>query len=105
MVEHRGHSHATAHIALAAIFSPPLCCAVLCRDDRLTPLSKLFFSTAKAVSSLVGAGRAVGGALEKGKASVHSAIDQLMHKWEQALHIGHPAEREEHPAVTDGAEV
>ena len=58
------------------------------RDDRLAPLAKGFYSTAKAVSAVVGAGRFVGGALQLGRASVHNAIEQLMQRWEEVLGTG-----------------
>ena len=54
-------------------------------DDRLTPLAKGFYTTAKAVSALVGAGKFVGGALQLGKMKVHSAIDDLLAKWDRVL--------------------
>lgn len=57
----------------------------VCRDDRLAPLSRVFYTTAKAVTGVVGAGKFVGGALQLGKARVHNVIEQLMHRWEQVL--------------------
>jgi hypothetical protein len=54
-------------------------------DDRLAPLAKGFYSTARAVSAIVGAGRFVGGALQLGKAKVNDAIDDLLLQWERVL--------------------
>lgn len=54
-------------------------------DDRLAPLARGFYSTARAVSALVGAGKFVGGALQLGKAKVSTAIDDLMYQWDKVL--------------------
>lgn len=60
-------------------------------DDRLTPLAKGFYTTAKAVSALVSAPRFFGGALQLGKAkvnsAVHNAIDDLLVRWDQVLGV------------------
>ena len=54
-------------------------------DDRLTQPAKVFFAPARTASAVVGAGRFFGGAIRLGRAKLHTAIDQLMERWEQVL--------------------
>lgn len=54
-------------------------------DDRLTQPAKVFFATAQTASAVIGAGRFFGGAFRIGRAKLHTAIDQLMDRWEQVL--------------------
>jgi len=85
-------------------------------DDRLAPLARAFYTTANAVSALVGAGKVVGGALQLGhvkvsdwgKKKVNTVIDQLIQRWEQVLGAGDECvdrwlpECEPHPALPAG---
>jgi len=56
-------------------------------DDRLTPLARAFYKSAKAVNSIVGAGRFMGGAIQLGKSKIHTAIDDLLTRWDQVLGV------------------
>jgi len=56
-------------------------------DDRLTPLARAFYTTAQAVTAIVGAGSFMGGAFQLGKSRVHTAIDDLLTRWDQVLGV------------------
>jgi len=56
-------------------------------DDRLIPLARAFYTTAKAVTAIVGAGRFMGGAIQLGKSRIHNAIDDLLTRWDRVLGV------------------
>ena len=57
-------------------------------DDRLAPLAKGFYTTAKAVSAVVGAGRFVGGVMQLGKTRVDEVMEDLLKQWDRVLGLG-----------------
>ena len=57
-------------------------------DERLAPLAKGFYTTAKAVSAMVGAGRFVGGVMQLGKMRVDGVMEDLLKQWDRVLGLG-----------------
>ena len=57
-------------------------------DERLAPLAKGFYTTAKAVSAVVGAGRFVGGVMQLGKMRVDGVMEDLLKQWDRVLGLG-----------------
>eukprot|EP00455_Lapot_gusevi_P048433 TRINITY_DN6691_c0_g3_i1.p1 TRINITY_DN6691_c0_g3~~TRINITY_DN6691_c0_g3_i1.p1 ORF type:complete len:569 (-),score=194.91 TRINITY_DN6691_c0_g3_i1:125-1831(-) len=54
-------------------------------DERLRHPATVFFTTAAAVRSVVGAGRFVGGAIQLGKSKVSSVMQELVSRWEHII--------------------
>ena len=74
-------------------------------DERLAPLAKGFYTTAKAVSAVVGAGRFVGGVMQLGKMRVDGVMEDLLKQWDRVLGLGDDMMDRYLPEVEGGEEV
>lgn len=54
-------------------------------DDKLEEPARVLFTTSRAVATVVGAGKFVGGAIQLGRSKITSVIDQLCSHWDNAL--------------------
>ena len=57
-------------------------------DERLAPLARGFYTTARAVSAVVGAGKFVGGVMQLGKMRVDGVMEDLLKQWDRVLGLG-----------------
>jgi hypothetical protein len=60
-------------------------------DDRLLQPARVFHTTARAVSAVVGSGRFFGGALQMGRRTFHDIVDDLIDRWETVLSVSDAA--------------
>ena len=74
-------------------------------DDRLTQPARVLFTTARAVTTIVGAGKFVGGAMQLGRSKLSLVIDQLCEQWDMALGKADKAVDSWLPEVLDDSEI